>query len=513
MNLELREASFQSRRVIVMFTWILIVLGYCVDLPCISTFAIDAYAQDQEPVPPVADADLVGPISLHFVEPAKQPIPALRYRFHPNPRELNPGSATPYFQRAMIQYLKKPAVVLNQFKQFKLAYEEGVAKTAIADELQPFQDVFVELKKLGDCEDLRWDDRWRDLRGIDLWEAMFPEFQEARELSHLIEYNARKYLKQKDFTAAIAWIQLGYRFAEYLGNGDSIVQGFVASSRCQAMNYVVREAISTPGCPNLYWALATLPEPMVSMQRAIDIECLGIEFSFPILAKAESTDLGREQWQQLWKDTFSILKRMAIIDNQEDLSMNLEQAFQKNMEADMATVRKALLRNGYPVEQIASMCTEQLVALNALCEVRTRSSEFAKATFLPFPLRSRELTKGKLEYEKYLAQNPNSIFAIIQLQSTKTELISDVETRQVCHVRQLMTVEAIRMHVAEHASPPASLDDLHLSPALPNPFHGSPFLYSVAEEEDAWHIRLNCEPRPNGMRMWLPEQDFRIKKK
>ena len=477
--------------------WIGTVFGCCA-----------AYTQDPETVPPIADADLGGPIPLLFVEPAKEPIPALRYRFHPNPRELKPGSATPFFQRAMVQYLKKPGAVLAQFKQFQLDYEEGKAKTSITAELKPFQDVFAELKKFGDCEDLHWDERWRDLRGAELWEAMFPEFQEARELSRLMEYNARRYLKDRDFNTAFVWIRLGYRFSEYLGNGDSIVQKLVAISRCQALNEVVREAIYSPGCPNLYWALATLPEPIVSVRRAIDIECLGIEYSFPVLFKAESTELGREQWQELWNNTFAILERMAT-ENQ-NLAKQLKQAFKISMEADMSLVRKALLSNGYSPERIASMSSEQLVALNSLCEVRTRSAATAKATFLPPPYRAGELLKAKIEHEKYMAENPNSIFAIFQLVNTAAEQVSRYETRQICHVRQLMTLEAIRMHVAEHAAPPASLNDLLPAPALPNPFDGRPFLYGIVEEEKAWQIHLSCEPQPNGM--WMPEQDFRIKK-
>jgi len=75
-----------------------------------------------------------------------------------------------------------------------------------------------------------------------------------------------------------------------------------------------------------------------------------------------------------------------------------------------------------------------------------------------------------------------------------------------------MTLEAIRMHVAEHGSPPASLDDLLSVPALPNPFDGRQFAYKSIEEASAWSIQLNLERRPND-NDWMPEQNFRIQKK
>ena len=474
---------------------------------------VRANAQEPQQTEPASAADLeaFAPISLRFVEPAKEPVPALRYRFYPNPRDLKPGSATPYFQRAMVHFLKKPAAVQEQIHQFLLDHEDGKAKTAIADELAPFKNVFVELKKFGECEDLHWDDRWRDLRGAEIWEAMFPEFQEARSLSRLIELKARQHLKEREFEAAFAWIRVGYRLAEYLGQGDSIIQKIVAISRCHAMNHVVREAISTPGCPNLYWALASLPESIVSIRRSIDIECLGIEYSFPVLYKAESKDLGREQWQELWSETFASLKRMDAGGNPA-LANQLEQAFQSSMNADLGRVRKLILNNGYSKEHVYSMCSEQLVALNALCEVRQRASQASKASFLPSPFRERELDKAKAEHEKYMAENPKTICAILQFVSTAADAVIQTETKQICFVRQLMTLEAIRMHVAEHGSPPESLNDLGPVPALPNPFDGNPFVYKSIEEEAAWHIILNCGPFPNGVR-WMPEQDFRIQMK
>lgn len=302
--------------------------------------------------------------------------------------------------------------------------------------------------------------------------------------------------------------------SEYLGHGDTIVQKLVAISRCHAMNYVVREALSTPGCPNLYWALACLPEPIVSMRRSIDIECIGIEYSFPVLYNAESKDLGREQWQELWSETFETfasLKRMDANGNP-DLAKQLELTFQRSMNADLGKARKSILSNGYSKEHVSSMCSEQLVALNALCEVRQRASQTAKASFLPSPFRERELEKAKAEQEKYMAENPTTICALLQFVSTAADAVNQTETKQICFVRQLMTLEAIRMHTAEHGSPPASLNDLVPVPALPNPFDGNPFVYKSIKEAAAWHIILKCEKIPNGAQ-WLPEQDFWIQMK
>ena len=485
-------------------------LAIC-SIPYVS--GVRARAQEPLQAEPAAAADLeaVASVLRNFVEPAKEPVPALRYRFYPNPRDLKPGSATPYFQRATVQYLKKHPIVLERFSQFYSDFEDGKAKTTIAEELASFENVFVELKKFGDCEDMHWDDRWRDLRGAELWEAMYPEFQEVRSLGRLIELKARQHLKEKDFDAAFAWIRVGYRLAEYLGHGETTFQKIAAIARCQAMNYVVGEAISTPGCPNLYWALASLPEPIVSVRRSIDIECLGIEYTFPVLYKAESRDLGREQWQELWDQTFDSLTQWddsRVL----DLPKQLEQAFETSLKDDLGDVRKSILSNGYDPEHVASMCPEQLVALNALCEIRQRTSQAAKASFLPSPIRERELEKAKAEHEKYMAENPTKICAIFQCMNTAADSVIQIETKQICFVRQLMTLEAIRMHVAEHGSPPASLNDLGPVPALPNPFDGNPFIYKSIKEADAWHILLRGEKIPKGAQ-WLPEQDFWIQMK
>ena len=58
---------------------------------------------------------------------------------------------------------------------------------------------------------------------------------------------------------------------------------------------------------------------------------------------------------------------------------------------------------------------------------------------------------------------------------------------EIFRVRQLMALEAIRMHVALHGLPTASLRELHPVSALPNPFDETAVVYKAVEEAAAWH--------------------------
>ena len=62
---------------------------------------------------------------------------------------------------------------------------------------------------------------------------------------------------------------------------------------------MVTRASCTPGCPNLYWALATVPQPLLEMRSAIQMELDGMDRILPILEHAESDTLDREEWKKL----------------------------------------------------------------------------------------------------------------------------------------------------------------------------------------------------------------------
>ena len=64
------------------------------------------------------------------------------------------------------------------------------------------------------------------------------------------------------------------------------------------------ELIAQPGAPNLYWALTTLPRPLVNLRNHLEVEQKLVENLIPELTEAE---LARPRTDAEWT---SLLSRM-----------------------------------------------------------------------------------------------------------------------------------------------------------------------------------------------------------
>ncbi len=457
-----------------------------------------ALAQNpDEPLEPPVEAAEDPKICKIVASPAKEPQMADRYKLYPHRRDLKPGAAYTHFTRALLQFFETGELVRQQWNQFQELHEAGKAETEIDEALMPFEAVFAEIENFGKCEDLTWDERLRDLTGKQLADTLMPEMQHARELAKLIRFKCLMHLQKHEFDGAFECICTGYRLAEFLGQGESIVQQLVGIAVCSLMEDCIRKAISTPGCPNLYWAIASIPKPLVSCRKSIELELTGLASYLPILAEAETLSLSAEQWGERWQKDIRVFDTLFAPQQPED-GVTLASAFAWTKENGIAEAKKCLVTNGKTLREIQSMPVEQLIALSSLYEIRKLSSDLAKGFTLPMSIRSEVLKAHQLELEAYTAEHPKSIASVVMnLAAPSVEGVGQAESRSVYFLHRLMNVEALRMHLAVHGELPDALSDMHLAPAMPNPFDGSEFTYDVKEEANGWTVTLDCKTAPS----------------
>ena len=53
-----------------------------------------------------------------------------------------------------------------------------------------------------------------------------------------------------------------------------------------------------PGAPNLYWALSSLPRPLIDFRLALETESHLLLFSYPELRELDQPGRGPEHWQR-----------------------------------------------------------------------------------------------------------------------------------------------------------------------------------------------------------------------
>ena len=442
------------------------------------------------------------PLRIHA---AGEPSPALKYSLYPARWELQPGSAVLHYTRAQILFMQIPKE--TQIK-WQMWYGEDQTPTddELANAVVSLQHIFNELHNLAQSEDLTWDHRIRDLRGPEVYAYLLPDVQEARSMARMLRLKIRYQLKQKDFDGAISAISDGMRLAEFVGQGETLIQKLVGIAIMAVMRECIVETISTPGSPNLYWALAGIPQPLINMREAVLWELGNIQNVLPVLKEAETANWSDEEAAKKWSSLVADLGTLVAGDQVNGISVQLAMAIAGVAHVDVA--RERLLAGGVSEERLAKMPVLQIVIFNSSKELKIFGDELGKGHLLPASISKSLLERENGEYEDWIRLNRASSVgaAIGGLLFPAVRQARTAETRTLMNHNRLMTLEAIRMHAAEHDGElPKSLDELSPVPAMPDPTSGKAFEYSIESTDEQKTIVLKAAEPLN----WTQNQEFK----
>ncbi len=416
-----------------------------------------------------------------LVTPASEPKPVFRYRFWPHESALRPGSAQLHYFRALTFMNSKPDIVsqitrLSEWDADPDLTEERAVLTAMKASLE-------ELQSMALCEDISWGARLRDIRGPAGYYVSFDDVQPARNLARLLRLQARVQVRENDFEAAAGTIQAGHRLAALIGNGESVIQRLIGVAMNALMRDTIEYMIQTPGCPNLYWAMATVPQPLVQMRRSIELELDGIHRAFPVLREAAAADWTEEQANREWVTAITQLTDLAGPSND---SANLQIRAAIDITPFVEPARLRLKAGGWTDDSISKMAASRVVMADAAMELERMADELMKGELLP---RSQRQRTGEAAFQLYTqwiekekTTSAGALFASVLFPHILQ--IDTAEGRNPTMYRRLMTLEAIRMYAASHdGDAPESLDQLTAAPALNSLETEQPFEYRIEQDD------------------------------
>ncbi len=229
--------------------------------------------------------------------PAPEVDPPLKHSLIVPFAELRSGNAAIFYYRAM---LLMPRQKEAQFGDPQSAWLEmplqEIPKEEIKRFLQGFSGSLHELEQAAQRESCDWELGLRELDGGDVISFLLPELQEARQLGRVVRLKTRLAIAEGDFDEALRSLQLGYSLARDLGRSPTLIHGLVGIAVASLMHQSVVDWIDVQG-PNLYWALASLPDPLVDLRIAMQQEMhLPLQF-FPFLKDPENQVWSEQQWR------------------------------------------------------------------------------------------------------------------------------------------------------------------------------------------------------------------------
>jgi len=445
------------------------------------------------------------------VQPAAEPSPALKYRFYPAKWDLNPGSALLHFSRAQLMLAQRSEEQRNRWQSGEWMDGEGEGQIPTVSELEAdissLEPIFQELHQLAMSEDFKADHRVRDLRGPDVYMYLLPDIQESRALARILAMKIRFQLLQQDFVGAISSVSDGLRLAEFIGQGETLIQKLVGIAVQSVMRDRITDMIATHGCPNLYWALVTIPRPMVNISESVNWELNNIARVLPVLAEAESAEWTDAQAALKWSSVMKDLRALSSGSfGNDDASLAL--AIGSVTFAEEA--RKRLEAAGFPRAKLQKLPAMQLVLIDARRELNRVGDDLGKAHLLPAHLGAAIVKQQDDRFQQWLQKNRMASMAAVigGLLYPAVVQAKAAETRTQMAYNRLMTLEALRMHAEAHAGKvPDSLEQLSPVPAMSDPYIGQPFEYKVETIDGAKVVTLTAD----GPKNYQPLRVLRIR--
>jgi hypothetical protein len=427
-------------------------------LLCFAVFAVLAHPCAAEQTG--ATSELLIRMNL---TPAAAPKPALRYRLLPELREMNPGNPIQNYMKCMMEQKKfffddeafqnrekllsmplkeLPAQDLEEYGRFALSQADWAARLD-----NPDWQTLLKLKAEG-------------------YYVLLPEVQQIRSLGRALEVRFRAEIAQGRFDDAIRTAKTLFAISRHLGQHPTLIGNLVGTAIAALTTSHVEEMLAQPACPNLFWALSTLPSPLVLIDRGMEGERACLESVFRDLD--DRAAMNKDQLNKFLADKDKLLE---IGEGKADkpgvrawLDARIKDA------TVVSAARRRLVEYGLPEERLLRFPADQVILLDEKREAVVRFDDAMKNINIP-------LWNLDPPEDQTRAKKPPALFADALLPSLHAVRYAQARIDQ--RIGLLRHIEALRLHAAEHHSAlPGKLSDVAL-PLPVDPVTGKPFRYEL----------------------------------
>lgn len=438
-------------------------------------------------------ADPEGPQVFKLaVSAAAEPAPPFKYQFTIPLSERQPGNSVPFYYRALVQFgniaPEQKAKLEEAFEKFREIRAADLPKDEVRTLLAPYGNVFTELDRAAVRVQTNWDWRLEELGPVEAISFLLPEIQESRQLARLLALKAKFEVAEGRFDDAARTLRNGYALGQAVAEPPTLINDLVGIAIAAVMRDVVRDWIATPGSPNVYWAVTSLPRPFVDLRPALEYE-LSFPYRFaPWLSRAETDTSPPEVWRERFARTLGDLEAvepmMKLGSIREAQGDPLAQAAASLVALrGYPVAKRELISRGYDPQRVEAMPVGQVLAIQQKFVDDVIAQEMLKAALLP-PAEAAAVSatvEQSLKGRGYLGPPFVQIGETIPLMSLlapATRGAGQASWRAEAYFAALRTIEAIRMHAASAGVLPKSLAEIEAVPVPENPVSDEPFAYS-----------------------------------
>ncbi|MCA9176707.1 MAG: hypothetical protein KDB14_19600 [Planctomycetales bacterium] len=429
--------------------------------------------------------------------PQAEPVPALRYRLLPDSFDMKPGNAAVHYLKALGFLEQEPARQQRQ-QYIKEATDRAVKQGKGVGEVPPYvwnstppdQLPLEEVKKF-----LAWTDFQRPMLregslrrdfNMDRHYAdtpnpiayLLPEIQSMRDVARLQSMRCRVAIAEGELEQAIEIVGQQFAMARHLGQDDFLVSNLVgiaiAGIAWNDMLYILEQ----PDAPNLYWALTTMPNPLVDTTHGMAVERQFLYLQLKSLREVDEQPRDPGYWREFMA---RLPNEIGSLGSELGLGGGDRDKLQQSL-----TVAAAMAYPGakqYLIEvlkmdapKVEAMPVAQVVLLAAVrFHDQMRDDMFKWDSLPPWQgiavrgANDRQLQAATKQYGLFTAPTATLLPAVNAVRTARARCDQTIAL--------LRAVEAVRMYAANHDGQlPRTLDELDV-PAPIEPFTGKPIRY------------------------------------
>jgi hypothetical protein len=424
-----------------------------------------------------APATDVPPVHL-ILHPMAASVPALKYQLLPELKEMNPGNAVQGFMKCFMEqqsffFAKESQTDRDKWNSAPLTELRSQNLLHYGDKALIHADYAARL----DSTD------WQVLlrARTEGYNLPMPEVQQFRMLAVALKVRFRAEVAEGRFDDAVRTAKTMLALARSSNEYPGIIPNLIGAAIAAITFNALEEMIQQPGCPNLYWALTTLPSPLIDNRKGLQGEAVFAAAEFNGLDSA--APMSTESLEKMKTHLSQVIGGSKA--EQEQKQLKAWMVAQSADAAYLQAARSRLIASGASNERVQNLPALQVVLLDEKREYEVRMDEGCKWMPLTFWQAAPALraVNPNRKADHMLAEMFLPPFLKLRMAQARSD-------RPIALLRQ---VEAIRMYAADHDGKlPARLEDLTV-PVPIDPIHGKPFDYKI--EGDSAVLRA---PSPVG---------------
>jgi hypothetical protein len=452
----------------------------------ILALVIAPFAVGQPPKDAVAPAPAAKPGRAELTATAAPaPVPALRVELLPPGRDKVPGNAAVgYFKAVALQppWPRDPEAgrkLHEKLDQWEGARPDQLPTAEVEEFFKAYRDMLRTVDDAARMDRCDWQQR---LAGPEAISGSLTVVQGHRELARWLSLRAKLELARDRPADAVRTLQTGFRLGKDVGEGGTLIQMLVGQAITSIMVGRAEDVIRHPDGPNLYWALTTLPRPLIDPRPSLDGEARFSTSFLPWLKEMQAGPVSEDQAQKALRDTLRMMGAVAQDVPKEEKLTDLIGNFglAAGLAAQGKQAKKDLLARGWKEKDVAAMPNAQAVILLTAAVHQEVWDDQVKLFHLPVPAAAAEMARTRKRADDLRKAHPdNPLIAVFAMLYPAVEKVHHAHVRVDRRLTQLRAVEAVRLHAAASGAVPKALAEATTVPVPDDPATGKPFEYKA----------------------------------